>query len=194
VIPCAARPWEIQLPHIRQNEMRTHLFLSFVNRSVPDQVGRRPALGRVNRNKRMPEKTFKEIPPCWRELYQRGEAAAQRLNWDYASEIFHQVLQQEPAFYDCRQALRRTQFQKSSAGQGRFRKLLGTVTSSPRVAQARLLMRGNPLRQINVAESVLNRGRIRISPERIGIVPGYFEGQAGPGIDRTQSGVPRLRE
>jgi hypothetical protein len=87
----------------------------------------------------MPEKTFKEIPPCWRELYHRGEAAAQRLNWDYATEIFHQVLQQEPAFYDCRQALRRTQSQKASDGQGRFRKLLGTVTSSPRIAQARLL-------------------------------------------------------
>ena len=61
----------------------------------------------------MPEKTLNEIPRDVRELYQKGATALQRQNFDYALAILQQVLQKEPAFFDCRQALRAAQFKKA---------------------------------------------------------------------------------
>ena len=54
----------------------------------------------------MPEKNPTEIPRDLWELYQKGTQALQRQNFDYAIAILNQVLQREPGFFECRQALR----------------------------------------------------------------------------------------
>ena len=54
----------------------------------------------------MAEKNINEISRDARTLFTKGVEAAQRENVDYAIDLFNQVLAKEPAFYDCRKALR----------------------------------------------------------------------------------------
>ena len=73
----------------------------------------------------MAEKTVNEISREARLLFVKGNEAAQRDNTDYAISLFNQVLEKEPAFYDCRKALREAQFRKAgSGGTGFFKKMI----------------------------------------------------------------------
>jgi len=103
----------------------------------------------------MPEKSLAEIPRPLRELYERGKAAFDRQNWDYAIAIFSQILQKEPAFYDCRAALRACQFKKVGTSTSFFRRMLGTASSSPLLAKGQIVLRTNPLEALNIAEQML---------------------------------------
>jgi tetratricopeptide (TPR) repeat protein len=102
----------------------------------------------------MPEKSLSEVTRDLRDLYQKGATALQRQNFDYAIAIFQQVLQREPAFLDCRQALRAAQIKKSGGGTGFFKKMLGGATSSPLVAKAQMA-KSRPLEAMAIAEQIL---------------------------------------
>src|SRR5882672_10954333 len=104
----------------------------------------------------MPEKNVTEIPRDVRELYQKGSTALQRQNFEYAIAIFNQVLQREPGFFECRQALRVAQFKQAGGGSNFFKKMLGGASSSPQVAKAQMILRKNPLEAIQIAEQILN--------------------------------------
>ena len=104
----------------------------------------------------MPEKRLNEIPRNQRELYEKGNAALAKKNYDYAIAIYNQVLQNEPGFYECREALRATQFHKAGTGGGFFKKMFGTASSSPHLAKAQFLLRNNPAEALSVCEQVLN--------------------------------------
>jgi tetratricopeptide (TPR) repeat protein len=104
----------------------------------------------------MPEKTVTEITRELRELYQKGTVALQRQNFEYAIAIFNQVLTREPAFFECRQALRVAQFKEQGGKSSFFKKMIGGASSSPLVAKAQMAMRKNPLEAIQVAEQILN--------------------------------------
>ena len=112
--------------------------------------------GSTQYNDAMPEKTLSDIPRPLRELYEKGNAAFQRQNWDYAIAIFGQVLQNEPGFYDCRKALRACQYKKAGAGTGFFKRFLGSAGNSPMVAKGQIVLRSNPLEAIQIAEQILN--------------------------------------
>ena len=68
----------------------------------------------------MAEKTVNEISREARLLFVKGTEAAQRENTDYAISLFNQVLEKEPAFFECRKALREAQFKKAGSGGGGF--------------------------------------------------------------------------
>jgi len=103
----------------------------------------------------MPEKSSQEVSRAWREQYEKGRTAFERNNLDYAIDILSKVLEQEPAFFDCRQALRAAQFKKTGViGRGLFKKLIGST--NPKVVQAQLALRNNPRQALNLAEEVLN--------------------------------------
>ncbi len=104
----------------------------------------------------MPEKSVNEVARDLRELYQKGTVALQRQNFEYAVAIFNQILQREPGFFECRQALRVAQFKKSGGGGGFFKKVLGGASSSPMVAKAQLSLRKDPLEALQIAEQILN--------------------------------------
>lgn len=103
----------------------------------------------------MPEKSLSEIPRDLRELYQKGTAALQRNNLDYAIVFFEQVLKREPGFFECRQALRATQFKKSGGSTSFFKKMLGGASASPLVAKAQVHLRKNPIEALSIAEQIL---------------------------------------
>lgn len=104
----------------------------------------------------MAEKKLSEVPRPVRELYDRGQTALQRHNWDYAITIFEQVLQKEPGFYECREALRAVQFKKAEQGKSFFRRVLGSASNSPLFAKAQYLTRNNPVEAIHVLEQILH--------------------------------------
>ncbi len=104
----------------------------------------------------MPEKSINEVPRDLRDLYQKGSTALQRQNLDYAIAIFEQILQREPGFFDCRQALRAAQFKKAGGSTSFFKKVLGGASSSPLVAKGQMALRKNPLEAVQIAEQILN--------------------------------------
>ena len=103
----------------------------------------------------MPEKALNEIPRDLRDLFQKGSVALQRQNYDYAIAIFSQVLQTEPAFFDCRQSLRVAQFKKSGGSTSFFKKVFSGASSSPQMAKAQMTARKNPLEAMQIAEQIL---------------------------------------
>jgi tetratricopeptide (TPR) repeat protein len=116
----------------------------------------------------MAEKNIKEISHDARALFTKGSEAAQRENTDYAIALFCQVLEKEPAFYDCRKALRAAQFKKAGGGStGFFKKMMSGAGSSPQVAKAKMALGKNPGEAMAIAEQILNGDPNNSSAHRI---------------------------
>src|SRR3954470_14851617 len=103
----------------------------------------------------MAEKTLADIPRNLRELYDKGNAALQKKNYEYAIAIYNQVLQGEPTFYPCREALRACQF-ANAGNSGFFKKVLGKASNSPLLAKAQIQLRTNPVDALATCEQILN--------------------------------------
>lgn len=104
----------------------------------------------------MPEKSINEIPRDIRLLFTRGNDALSRDNFDYAIDLFGQVLAREPGFIECRRALRTAQQRKAGEGRGFFKKAWSSASSSPQVAKAQMTLRKDPAEALTIAEQVLN--------------------------------------
>lgn len=89
-------------------------------------------------------------------MYEKGIAAVQRNNLDYALVIFNQILAKEPGFYECRETLRGAQLKKVGSGGGFFKKVFGAAGSSPALAKAQIQLRTNPVEALKSIEEILN--------------------------------------
>lgn len=101
----------------------------------------------------MPEKQMSQIPFATRELYEKGVAAVQKKNYDYAITLLMQALRVEPGFYEAREALRATQHQRSTGKRSLFHKFVGSASS---LTRGQVALRTNPLDAIQIAEEALN--------------------------------------
>ena len=105
----------------------------------------------------MPEKTLNDLPRELRMLHTKAFEALQRDNFDYAIELFGQILEKEPANFDCRKSLRAAQHGKSGGkGGGFFKRAMSSAGSSPMVAKGQMALRKNPVEAISIAEQILN--------------------------------------
>ena len=105
----------------------------------------------------MAEKLINEISVDARRLYTKAVESAQRENYDYALELFCQVLEREPGFFECRKALRAAQARKAAGtSTGFFKKMMSGAGSSPQIAKAKMALHKNPAEAMAVAEQVLN--------------------------------------
>jgi tetratricopeptide (TPR) repeat protein len=104
----------------------------------------------------MAEKTISQIPRPLREQYEKGKSAFDRHNYGYAIAIFNQILEQEPAFYDCREALRASQFKKSGGSSNFLKKMWSGAGSSPLLARGQLALMKEPVDALKIAEQILN--------------------------------------
>jgi tetratricopeptide (TPR) repeat protein len=104
----------------------------------------------------MAEKSVNDLPRDLRVLYTRGSDALARENYDYAIDLFNQVLDKEPGLYECRKALRNAQLKKAGNGGGFFKKMLSNAGSSPHVARGQLALRKDPAEALHIAEQILN--------------------------------------
>ena len=116
----------------------------------------------------MAEKTVNEISRDARLLFTKAVEASQRDNLDYAIALFNQVLEKEPAFFDCRKALRAAQSRKAGeTSSGFFKKMLSGAGSSPQVARAKMTLNKNPAEAMVIAEQILNGDPANSSAHRI---------------------------
>src|SRR2546421_217131 len=104
----------------------------------------------------MAEKTLNEFPRELRVLITKGTEALQRDNFDYAVDLFNQILQKDPAPYDCRKALRVAQAKKAGGGGGLLKKMWSTASSQPLVGKGQLALRKDPAEALQIAEQILN--------------------------------------
>ncbi len=104
----------------------------------------------------MPEKSLNEIPRDLRALYTRGADALQRDNFDYAIDLFTQILTKEPGLYEIRKALRTAQIKKAGdGGRGFFKKVFSGAGSSHLIGMGQLSLRKNPVEAIQIAEQII---------------------------------------
>jgi len=115
----------------------------------------------------MAEKNLNEIPIDARKLYEKGKEALSRENLDYAIALLTQSVDKEPAFFDCRKALREAQFRKAGESKGFFKKMLSGAGSSPQVAKAKMAMSKNPAEAMSIAEQILGTDPNNASAHRI---------------------------
>jgi tetratricopeptide (TPR) repeat protein len=104
----------------------------------------------------MAEKSLNELPRELRMLFTKGNDALQRDNFDYAIDLFNQILAKEPALFDCRKALRTAQMKKAGAGRGFFKKMMSSAGSQPMVAKGHMALGKDPAEALRIAEQILN--------------------------------------
>jgi tetratricopeptide (TPR) repeat protein len=106
----------------------------------------------------MAEKGINDLPRELRMLHTRGSDALSRENYEYAIDLFTQILTKEPTNYDVRKGLRAAQLRKAGGGGGLLKKLWGDAKSSPLIAKAQIpLHAGNYAEALQIAEQVLNK-------------------------------------
>ena len=83
----------------------------------------------------MPEKDHNVVGMEVRQLWERGYEQLEKKQWDYAMELLCMALEKEPAFFECRMALRAAQVKKNENASS-LSKMAGTcllyTSPSPR--------------------------------------------------------------
>jgi len=130
----------------------------------------------------MSEKGQFDIPRDLRALFVKGNEALQRDNFDYAIALFTQVLHKEPAFFECRQALRLAREKKVAGGGGGgfLRKMFSTASASPQLLKAQAALRSDPLEALTIAEDILNHDPASLAAHRV-----CAEAALAAGLPRT---------
>lgn len=129
----------------------------------------------------MAEKGINDLPRELRMLFTRGSDALSRENYDYAIDLFAQILTKEPTNYDVRKLLRAAQLRKAGGGGGLLKKLWGDAKSSPLIAKAQIpLHAGNFAEALQIAEQVLNKEPQNSAAHRI-----VVEAAAGMEMPKT---------
>jgi tetratricopeptide (TPR) repeat protein len=104
----------------------------------------------------MAEKSLNELPRDLRMLFTKGNDALQRENFDYAIDLYNQILAKEPGLFECRKALRTAQMRKAGSRSGFFKKMLSSAGSQPLVAKGHLALSKDPAEALKIAEQILN--------------------------------------
>lgn len=104
----------------------------------------------------MAEKSLNDLPRDVRAWFTKGSDALQRENYDYAIDLFNQVLVREPGLHEVRKLLRAAQLKKAGRSGGFFKKVFSSASSSPMVAKGQIALRTNPVDALPIAEHILN--------------------------------------
>lgn len=115
----------------------------------------------------MAEKSVNEISRDIRAIFQKGNDALIRENYDYAVDLLTQVMEREPSFYEGRKALRIAQAKKAGGGGGFFKKAWSSASSSPLFAKGQLALRKNPVEALSIGEQILNSDPASSSGHRL---------------------------
>lgn len=117
-------------------------------------------------------------------MFTKGNDALSRDNFDYAVDLFCQVLAREPGLVECRRALRSAQ-QHKSGGRGFLKKAWSSASSSPQIAKAQITLHKNPAEALAIAEQVLNNDPNNTLAHRIVV-------SAASALDLPQTAVMSL--
>ena len=87
----------------------------------------------------MPEKDHNVVGMEVRQLWERGYEQLEKKQWDYAMELLCMALEKEPAFFECRMALRAAQVKKNENASS-LSKMAGTAANAHNMAQAKVAL------------------------------------------------------
>jgi tetratricopeptide (TPR) repeat protein len=104
----------------------------------------------------MAEKSLNDLTRELRVLFTKGHDALQRDNFDYAIDLFNQVLAREPGLHECRRELRAAQMRKAGSGGGFIKKMWNSASASPLVGKGEVALRRDPAEALQIAEQILN--------------------------------------
>ena len=134
----------------------------------------------------MAEKSLNDIPREVRPIFTKGNDALSRENYDYAIDLFSQVIGRVPEVVEVRKALRKAQQGKAAAkGGGFFKKVFSSAGSAPQVAKAQMALNNNPAEAMAIAEQVLNSDANNSTAHRIIVA-------AAEALDMPQTAVMSL--
>ena len=103
----------------------------------------------------MLEKNYQSVGGEARQLWEKGYDTLEKKNFDYAMELLTMALEKEPAFFDCRMALRAAQVKKYESA-GKLAKMAASAGAATHMAAAKLaLSKKNYFGALNSAEKVL---------------------------------------
>jgi len=103
----------------------------------------------------MPEKDHTSVGGEVRQLWEKGYDALEKKNYDYAMMLLAEALEKEPAFFDCRMALRAAQIKKNE-NIGKLAKIAAAAGSAHHIAQAKVALgRKNYFSAMAHAEKIL---------------------------------------
>ncbi len=117
----------------------------------------------------MAEKTLNDLPRELRGLFTKGNDAFRRDNFDYAIDLFTQVLNREPRFFEVRKLLRMAQQRKAGGGGGLFKKVWSSASSQPMLAKGQMALPKDPAEALQVAEHVLNSDPTNSGAHRLAV-------------------------
>lgn len=104
----------------------------------------------------MTVKKLADVPRKVRELYERGVAAMERGNLDYAIDTFLDLLEREPGVLEVRKVLRAAEIRKFRDNKGgAMTHAITSLTGFPSVMLAKASVGKNPLKAMNAAEKLL---------------------------------------
>ena len=104
----------------------------------------------------MAEKDTESVGMEVRQLYEKGYGMLEKKQYEYAVELLAMAIEKEPAFFDCRVALRAAQINVSK-GKGKIGRMAAAAAAAPYLAQAKVaLARDNYFGAIIAAEKALN--------------------------------------
>ena len=104
----------------------------------------------------MAEKDIESVGMEVRQLYEKGYGMLEKKQFEYAVELLTMAIEKEPAFFDCRVALRAAQISVSK-GKGKIGRMAAVAAAAPHVAQAKVaLARDNYFGALISAEKILN--------------------------------------
>jgi tetratricopeptide (TPR) repeat protein len=130
----------------------------------------------------MAEKSVNDLPRDLRVLFTKGHEAFQRDNFDYAIDLYNQLLAREPGLYECRKELRIAQLRKAGGGGGfmSVKKLWSSATATPQIGKGQMALRRNPSEALAIAENVLNGDPMNSAAHRL-----IVDGAAALELPRT---------
>ncbi len=99
-----------------------------------------------------------------REMFEKGFSAMDRDNLDYAMDMFQQVLDIEPGFYEARQYLRAAQLRKFKAGgSAAVAHMMSALTGWPGVLSVRSKIKKKPMEALKAAELLMRKDPLQPS-------------------------------
>jgi len=112
----------------------------------------------------MAEVKLEDVPRKVREMYDKGFAALERGNLDYAMDLFLTTLDLEPHLLHARKFLRATQLKKNQGKKtGALARKLSAMTSLPAVAGVTASINKNPLKALRSAEELMCKDPLNMS-------------------------------
>ena len=113
----------------------------------------------------MDQVSIEDVPKKVKDFFNKGFAAMERSNLDYAIDMFSECIEMEPRFFQARRYLRIASLRKQKGKKGGG--LMSSLKSKPAILAARSKLKGDPRKAMSGAEKVLRDDPLNIEANKL---------------------------